>query len=204
MALVEAHFVDPDGSGFLDTADDREPLLARPRGLQDNAVPSGNAMAATVFLSLAALSGEQRYAELARSAVSAAGRRRARYPTAFAQWLHAVGHRAWRSTRSRSWGSGRGGRRRARRRLSRDASVRGACSRVSRDPDRSMRAAASRSGTHGRPCRRLRLPRVRLPAAGHRPGRARRGSSRRPAEPRYACGTRTRSGAGSPGAAVRA
>ena len=91
MALVEAHFVDPDGAGFLDTPDDGERLIARPRGLQDNAVPSGNAMAATVFLSLAAFSGEQRYVELARCAVLPLAGVAQRYPTAFAQVLQGIG-----------------------------------------------------------------------------------------------------------------
>ncbi len=91
MSLVEAHFVDPDGAGFLDTPDDGERLIARPRGLQDNAVPSGNAMAATVFLSLAAFSGEQRYVELARSAVLPLAGVAQRYPTAFAQVLQGIG-----------------------------------------------------------------------------------------------------------------
>ena len=47
--------------GFFDTADDHEALIARPKGLQDNAVPSGSAMAATVLLRLAAFTGEARY-----------------------------------------------------------------------------------------------------------------------------------------------
>jgi uncharacterized protein YyaL (SSP411 family) len=91
MSLVEVHFVDPEGNGFLDTSDDGEPLLARPRGLQDNAVPSGNAMAATVFLALAALTGEQRYGELARGAVLPLARVASQYPTSFAHVLQAIG-----------------------------------------------------------------------------------------------------------------
>ena len=47
-------FADPAG-GFFDTADDHERLITRPKDLQDNAMPSGDAMAATVLLRLAAL-----------------------------------------------------------------------------------------------------------------------------------------------------
>ena len=41
--LVLAHFRAEDG-GFCDTADDAETLVARPRSLQDNALPSGGAI----------------------------------------------------------------------------------------------------------------------------------------------------------------
>ena len=51
------HFVDPVG-GFFDTADDHEALITRPKDVQDNAIPSGGSMAASVLLRLAALTGE--------------------------------------------------------------------------------------------------------------------------------------------------
>ncbi len=87
------HFRDPDG-GFDDTADDAETLVARPRSLEDNAVPSGGAMAATVLLRLAALTGEGRYADAADAAIGVVGAAVAAYPTAFAQWLAAIDWRA--------------------------------------------------------------------------------------------------------------
>ena len=86
---ILAHFADPAG-GFHDTADDAETLVARPRSLQDNAVPSGGAMAATVLLRLAALTGEGRYADAAEAALGVVGAAPAAYPTAFAQWLAAI------------------------------------------------------------------------------------------------------------------
>jgi uncharacterized protein len=84
--LVLARFAAPDG-GFFDTADDAETLIARPRGLQDNALPSGNAMAASVLLRLAAWTGEGRYRSAAETAVEPMATLAARYPTGFAQWL---------------------------------------------------------------------------------------------------------------------
>ena len=83
------HFVDPDG-GFFDTADDAETLVARPRDLQDNALPSGGAMATTVLLRLAALTGETRYREAAERALSGVVDVAPRHPTFFAQWLIAL------------------------------------------------------------------------------------------------------------------
>jgi len=80
------HFADPAG-GFFDTADDHETLITRPKGLQDNALPSGNAMAALVLLRLAALTGEGRYRSGAESTLRLVTPVAARYPTAFAQWL---------------------------------------------------------------------------------------------------------------------
>ena len=57
MDRVLARFADPAG-GFFDTADDHERLVTRPKDVQDNAVPSGNAMAARVLLRLAAWTGD--------------------------------------------------------------------------------------------------------------------------------------------------
>ena len=63
----------------------------RPKDLQDNAVPSGNAMAATVLLELAALTGDGALPRPPPSARSGwwpavVGR----YPSGFAQWLVAL------------------------------------------------------------------------------------------------------------------
>jgi len=89
MDHVLAHFADPQG-GFFDTSDDHEALVTRPKDTQDNATPSGNAMAVTVLLKLAALTGEARYAEIAEAALRSMQPLLARYPTGFAQWLGAL------------------------------------------------------------------------------------------------------------------
>ncbi|HEY5434505.1 MAG TPA: thioredoxin domain-containing protein [Candidatus Limnocylindrales bacterium] len=87
--VMLARFADPSG-GFFDTADDAERLVVRPRDLQDNAVPSGGAVAATVLLRLTALTGEPRYRAAAERAIATVGPLLARQPTAFAQWLSAL------------------------------------------------------------------------------------------------------------------
>ena len=89
MDRVLARFPDPAG-GFFDTADDHERLVTRPKDVQDNAVPSGNAMAARVLLRLAAWTGEGVYRDAADRAMRAVVPFVGRYPTGFAQWLGAM------------------------------------------------------------------------------------------------------------------
>ncbi len=86
---VMRHFADPAG-GFFDVADDHERLVARPRDIQDNATPSGGAMATTVLLKLAALTGDPSYREAAEAALRSVGPYLGRHPSAFAQWLIAA------------------------------------------------------------------------------------------------------------------
>jgi uncharacterized protein YyaL (SSP411 family) len=89
VETVLAHFVDPDG-GFFDTADDHESLVARPRDSQDNATPSGAAMAVHVLLRLGAWTGERRYRAAAETALTQLTPYLPRYPGAFAHWLAAA------------------------------------------------------------------------------------------------------------------
>jgi uncharacterized protein YyaL (SSP411 family) len=86
---ILGHFQDPAG-GFFDTADDHERLITRPKDPQDNAVPSGAAMATTVLLRLAAWTGEARYRDAAERALASVAGYLARYPTGFGQWLQAA------------------------------------------------------------------------------------------------------------------
>jgi hypothetical protein len=86
LDAVLSRFPDPHG-GFFDTPSDGEALVARPKGVQDGAIPSGGAMAATVLIRLAALTGEARYREAAEAALREVTPLVQRYPTAFAQWL---------------------------------------------------------------------------------------------------------------------
>jgi hypothetical protein len=89
MDTVLERFSDPAG-GFYDTANDHEQLFTRPKDVQDNATPSGGAMATRVLLRLAALTGEGRYRTAAEAAIAAVAPLAARYPTAFAKWLSAI------------------------------------------------------------------------------------------------------------------
>jgi hypothetical protein len=82
-------FSDPDG-GFFDTGGDHEALLLRPKDLQDNATPSGNALAACALLQLAAYEGQPDWRAQAETMIAGASDQMVRYPTAFAQWLQAA------------------------------------------------------------------------------------------------------------------
>ncbi len=84
-----AHFSAPDG-GFFDTSDDHETLITRPRELQDNAVPSGNAMAAFGLLRLAGLAVAPRYVELTHRSLVQVQPLLGQYPLGFGQWLIAL------------------------------------------------------------------------------------------------------------------
>ena len=86
---ILTRFGDPAG-GFFDTADDAETLVTRPKELSDNAIPSGGSMAATLFLKLGALTGEDRYRVAAESALRGVVGTAPHHPTFFGQWLTAL------------------------------------------------------------------------------------------------------------------
>ncbi|MFQ5871067.1 MAG: thioredoxin domain-containing protein [Candidatus Geothermarchaeales archaeon] len=89
-ALADAmmnHFRDQSNAVFFDTSDDHEELIARPRSLEDGAIPSGNSMAARVLLLMASYTGEESYREAAVGAMDAAGPMMVQYPRGFGNWL---------------------------------------------------------------------------------------------------------------------
>ena len=77
---------------LYDTSDDHETPIIRPRDLQDNATPSGNAMAVTTLLKLAGFANEPRYAELAYETLAQMQSMMAQYPLGFGQWLQALSY----------------------------------------------------------------------------------------------------------------
>jgi uncharacterized protein len=84
-----AHFSDPQG-GFFDIRDDHEALLVRPKDIQDNATPSGNALAANALLQLAEYGDRPAWRKLAEDMLAVILEPAATYPTAFAKWLIAA------------------------------------------------------------------------------------------------------------------
>ncbi len=82
-------FADEAG-GFFNTSRDQAALIVRPKDLQDNAIPSGNALACMALLEMAAFSGENEWADLATRPLAALPETLIKYPTAFAYWLQAL------------------------------------------------------------------------------------------------------------------
>ncbi len=78
--LLLEHFEDRDNGGFFFTADDHETLIHRPKPLADEAVPSGNGIAAFVLQRLGFLLGETRYLDAADRTLRAAWQAMAEFP----------------------------------------------------------------------------------------------------------------------------
>jgi uncharacterized protein YyaL (SSP411 family) len=85
------HFANSQGT-LYDTSDDHESLITRPRDLQDNATPSGNAMAVTALLKLAGFTNNLRYVDVAHHTLAQVQPMMAQYPLGFGQWLQALAY----------------------------------------------------------------------------------------------------------------
>ena len=89
LEVLLARFSDPRG-GFFFTADDHERLIHRPKPLADEAIPSGNALAAGALLDLGHLLGETRYLDAAAAGIDVAWPALLRHPHAHATFLRVL------------------------------------------------------------------------------------------------------------------
>jgi uncharacterized protein YyaL (SSP411 family) len=87
---ILARFADPQGGGFFATSSDHEQLVVRRKDIEDAPIPSGSSSAAVGLLRLAALTGDDRYAEAAVSHLRLVGVLAGRHPQAFAHALVAL------------------------------------------------------------------------------------------------------------------
>ena len=87
---ILTHFSSLEEAGFFDTSGDHETLVVRPKTLQDNATPSGNAMATCVLLKLGAYTSERKFARPAEDALRTMQNLAGRNPAGFGQWLQAI------------------------------------------------------------------------------------------------------------------
>ena len=93
VALAEAlltHFEDRQAGGFWFTAADAEPLIHRSKSFGDEALPSGNGVAARVLGRLGVLLGESRYLAAAERTLRAAWTAIDAHPAAHATLLEAL------------------------------------------------------------------------------------------------------------------
>jgi uncharacterized protein YyaL (SSP411 family) len=88
-ALVEL-FWDDEAGGVFTTGSDAEALVTRPKELMDNAVPSGNSLAAVGLLRLGALTGDDALRGRAEAIVRLLGEPASRVPMAFGNLLWAT------------------------------------------------------------------------------------------------------------------
>ena len=88
-ALLE-RFEDREHGGFWFTANDHEALIQRPKPWADEAIPSGNGIAARALLRLGHLLGETRYLDAAERTLRAASSTMQQMPLACASLLRAL------------------------------------------------------------------------------------------------------------------
>ncbi len=87
---IMRHFRDDERLGFYDTSDDHEPLILRPKELQDNAIPSGGALATELLLRLALLCGAPDYRAWATDTLGVLVPQLAENPQTLGHWLGAL------------------------------------------------------------------------------------------------------------------
>jgi uncharacterized protein len=83
------NYKDPNG-GFFDVRSDQQLLITRPKEFQDNAIPSGNALACVALLTLSLFSPRDDYSMLAIRMLELVQDNAVQYPTGFAYWLNAL------------------------------------------------------------------------------------------------------------------
>jgi uncharacterized protein YyaL (SSP411 family) len=88
--LMRGHFEDAENGGFWFTADDHEQLIHRSKPLADEAVPSGNGIAAFALQRLGFLLGETDYLDAAEGTLRAAWRAIDEFPHGHVSLLAAL------------------------------------------------------------------------------------------------------------------
>lgn len=88
--VLITEFWDADGGAFFFTANNHEELIVRTKDFYDNAMPSGNSVAADVLLKLAHLVGDEKYRHFAVTVLRLVSPQIRRYPNAFGRVLSAL------------------------------------------------------------------------------------------------------------------
>ncbi|HEX2882957.1 MAG TPA: thioredoxin domain-containing protein [Candidatus Limnocylindria bacterium] len=90
VETAQREFWDEEAGTFVDTSDEHDRTVARPRGLADNATPSANSVMADVLGRLALLTGDETLARRARAILRAVAPVLERQPSAFGRMLCAA------------------------------------------------------------------------------------------------------------------
>ena len=90
LEIVLAHYQDAATGGFFFTSDDHEALILRSKAFADDAIPSGNGVAAFVLQRMGHLLGEPRYLEAAENTLRASWLALEKYAHGHATMLSAL------------------------------------------------------------------------------------------------------------------
>ena len=82
------HFRDPNG-GFFNTRDDQDTLILRPKNLQDNATPSGNALAVIALLQLSVYDSVSEWRDFSEQVLRSVASDVTKYSLGYGKWLYA-------------------------------------------------------------------------------------------------------------------
>ena len=85
--LMISEFWDEETGGFFFTPNDHEELIVRYKDYYDNATPSGNSVAADVFLKVAKLTGDEKYERFASTVLRLTAAQLSRHPQGFGRAL---------------------------------------------------------------------------------------------------------------------
>ena len=88
--IMQSQFADEVRGGFYQTGLDHEQLVVRRKDFIDNAIPSGNSMAAELLLRLAKLTGNEEYRNEAARIILIMAAAMAQQPTGFGRMLTAL------------------------------------------------------------------------------------------------------------------
>jgi uncharacterized protein len=88
--IIADRFGDPQGAGFFQTSEDHERMVARRKDFVDSAVPSGNSLAAELFLRLGMLLGRPGYVDYATGIMQLMADAMGAQPGAFGRMLCAL------------------------------------------------------------------------------------------------------------------
>jgi uncharacterized protein len=90
LDVTLAHFEDTENGGFFFTSDDHEALIHRAKAFNDDAIPSGNGVAAFVLQRMGHLLGENRYLVAAERTLRAAWPMLEKFPTGHCSLLEGL------------------------------------------------------------------------------------------------------------------